>query len=233
MIPICSFYVFILKRSRGHRSRQRKEINSTPRHERHIRYNMTRLRTRTAATGKRRLHRRRWRSPNSTKPSRDDLLQAAADEAQLNGKSLTAIRKHVLNLLLDASRPMTAYEVLASLDGVGSVSPPTAYRALDFLVALGFVTRVESLNAYLALHLGPSDVPLAFFVCEKCGQAEEIQATDAVVGLISTADEKGFGVSHASLELRGDCRGKLGCATWSENFAANERSTPVDEHRHE
>ncbi|MEL7113899.1 MAG: hypothetical protein AAGK93_13335, partial [Pseudomonadota bacterium] len=60
------------------------------------------------------------------KPSREELIQAAADEAQLNGKSLTTIRKHVLNLLLDAPKPLTAYEVLASLDGVGSVSPPTA-----------------------------------------------------------------------------------------------------------
>lgn len=147
----------------------------------------------------------------------------------MNGKSLTAIRKHVLNVLLDAARPLTAYEVLASLAGVGSVSPPTAYRALDFLVSLGYVTRVESLNAYLALDLGPSDVPLALFVCENCGQAEEIPATDAVIGLISTADQKGFGVSHAALELRGDCRGKLGCATWSDSISETP-SASVDEH---
>ena len=192
---------------------------------------MTRLRSRTPATGKRRLHRRRWRHPESQRPSRDDLLQAAADEAQLNGKSLTAIRKHVLNLLLEAGQPMTAYEVLASLDGVGSVSPPTAYRALDFLVSLGFVSRVESLNAYLALDLGPSDVPLAFFVCEKCGRVEELPSTDAVVSLISAAGEKGFGVSQAALELRGDCRGQLGCAPWAETPIAADASGPVDEHR--
>ena len=127
---------------------------------------------------------------------------------------------------------MTAYEVLASLEGVGSVSPPTAYRALDFLVSLGFVSRVESLNAYLALDLGPSDVPLAFFVCEKCGQAEEITANDAVVSLIAKADEQGFGVHHASLEVRGDCRGKLGCEAWDASLAAPDTSGSVDEHSH-
>ncbi|MEM9376981.1 MAG: Fur family transcriptional regulator [Pseudomonadota bacterium] len=191
---------------------------------------MTHIRSRTPATGKRRLHRRRWRHPDSVKPSREDLLQAAADEAQLNGKSLTAIRKHVLGVLLDAKRPMTAYEVLDRLDGVGSVSPPTAYRALDFLVSLGFVTRVESLNAYLALALGPSDVPLAFFVCEKCGGAAELAATDAVVSLISIADLKGFGVKHASLEVRGDCHGKLGCKAWTDTPPSG--SATVDQHRH-
>ena len=61
---------------------------------------MTRYRTRTPATGKRRLHRRRWRQPDGKKPTRDELIQAASDEAQLSGKSLTAIRKHVLNVLL-------------------------------------------------------------------------------------------------------------------------------------
>lgn len=177
-------------------------------HKRHI---MTRLRSKTAGTGSRRLHRRRWRHSDSQKPSRDDLLQAAADEAELTGKSLTAIRKHVLTVLLDSERPLTAYEVLASLEGVGSISPPTAYRALDFLVALGFVTRIESLNTYMALQLGPSDVPLALFVCEKCGCAQELEATDSVSRLIGSADADGFGVHNASLEVRGDCRGKLGC----------------------
>ena len=193
---------------------------------------MTRMRSRTPATGKRRLHRRRWRQPDSKRPSREELIQAASEEAQLSGKSLTAIREHVLNVLLDAQRPMTAYEVLASLEGVGSVSPPTAYRALDFLVSLGFVSRVESLNAYLALNLGPSDVPLAFFVCEKCSQAEEISANDAVISLISTADQQGFGVSHASLEVRGDCRGKLGCETWDAKLAPAGASGSVDKHSH-
>ena len=215
------------------RLRKREDFNSTARRSDHIRHTMTRFRTRTPATGKRRLHRRRWRQPDSTRPTREDLLEAAADEAQLNGKSLTAIRKHVLSLLLDAQRPMTAYEVLGSLDGVGSVSPPTAYRALDFLVSLGFVTRVESLNAYFALDLGPSDVPLALFVCEKCGQAEELSATDAVVSLISTADEKGFGVNQASLEVRGDCRGKLGCKTWAESIASAETLSSIDQNSHE
>lgn len=181
---------------------------------------MTRLRSKTPATGAQRLHRRRWRNTEGDKPSQQDLIQAAADEAQLAGKSLTAIRKHVLTVLLNATRPLTAYEVLDSLKGVGSISPPTAYRALDFLVALGYVTRIESLNAYMALDLGPSELPLVLFVCEKCGCAEELAATDAVVSVIHRADEEGYHVHTASLEVRGDCRGKLGCGVHTSSGAA-------------
>ncbi len=195
---------------------------------------MSRIRSRTPATGQRRLHRRRWRTPGDAKPSRDDLIQAAADEAQINGKSLTHIRKHVLAMLLNAERPLTAYEVLAALDGVGSVSPPTAYRALDFLIHLGFVKRVESLNAYMALDLGPSDLPIALFVCEKCGQAEEIAAGQAVTSLMQSVNDQGFGAQHVSLEVRGDCRGKLGCEDWDGSQAkATDTSLPVDQHSHE
>jgi Fur family zinc uptake transcriptional regulator len=225
--------MFLFHPRQSYPSRERKLFNSTSTKAESIHYYMTRLRKRSAATGKRRLHRRRWRSPGMEKPSREELLQAAADEAQLNGKSLTAIRKHVLNVLLEADQPLTAYEVLDSLEGVGSVSPPTAYRALDFLIHLGFIKRVESLNAYVALNQGPSDLPVAFFVCEKCGQAEEIDAADSVIGLISTVDNKGFGVSHASLEVRGDCRGKLGCDTWADTAAGHAQSSAIDEHSHE
>ncbi len=188
---------------------------------------MGKLRSQTAGTGKRRLHRRRWRQPGQAIPTRDELIDAAAEEAQELGKSLTTIRRHVLNTLLNAERPMTAYEVLDSLAGVGSVSPPTAYRALDFLIHLGFVQRVESLNAYIALHRGPSELPVALFVCESCGHAEEIAAPEAVGALMTSVKEEGMAAKQVSLEVRGACRGRLGC----EPHPAT-RSLSINQHRH-
>ncbi len=173
---------------------------------------MSRLRKQSAATGRRRMHRRRWRQAGETAPTRDELLEAAAEDALEMGKNLTTIRKHVLNVLLDARRPMTAYDVLASMEGVGSVSPPTAYRALEFLIDLGFVQRVESLNAYIALDRGPSDTPVAFFVCEDCNQVKEIAANETVTHMLDAIDDEGFSIHSLSLEMRGKCRGRLDCA---------------------
>lgn len=172
---------------------------------------MTRLR-KTTALGQKRLHRRRWRKDKTTRPTHSDLLEAAHHEARETGKSLTRIRRHVLATLLSADKPMTAYEVLDSLDGVGSVSPPTAYRALDFLIHLGYVKRVESLNSYIALDLGPSDDPVALFVCEGCGQAEEIDAPEAISSLLQAASNAGMTPSKAAFEVRGQCCSKPGCA---------------------
>jgi len=172
---------------------------------------MVRLRKQTTASGQRRLHRRRWRQPGESAPTHEEIIEGAAEEAQEIGKSLTAIRKHVLHLLLNAERPLTAYEVLESLKGVGSISPPTAYRALDFLIHLGYVQRVETLNAYIALGRGPSDVPVTLFVCENCGQATEIEAPGAVEALMDAVKQEGVVAKQVALEVRGTCKGTLGC----------------------
>ncbi|MEL8055330.1 MAG: Fur family transcriptional regulator [Pseudomonadota bacterium] len=192
---------------------------------------MTRLR-KTTATGQKRLHRRRWRGTTTARPSHSDLLEAAQDEARADGKSLTRIRRHVLATLLSADKPMTAYEVLASLEGVGSISPPTAYRALDFLIHLGYVKRIESLNAYIALDLGPSDGPIALFVCEGCGQAEEIDAPEAITGLMQAASKAGMKPSEAAFEIRGQSCSKPGCC--APNHAASiTKLGPIHEDSHE
>ena len=64
---------------------------------------------------------------------------------------LTPARAFVLETLLESHRAMTAYEILDKLAAAGLGSqPPVAYRALDFLVANGFVHRIERLGAFAA-----------------------------------------------------------------------------------
>lgn len=171
---------------------------------------MSRLRKQTATGNQRRLHRRHWRKPGAKPPSHEELIEAATEDAQLKGKNLTAIRKHVLSVLLYAERPLSAYEVLDSLKGVGSISPPTAYRALEFLIHLGFVQRIDSLNTYIALPHGPSELPVSLFICDTCGQVKELTCADEMKSLIRTAKSEGLKVFQVSVELHGDCRGTLG-----------------------
>ena len=171
---------------------------------------MSRLRKQTATGNQRRLHRRHWRKPGAKAPSHEELIEAASEDALLKGKNLTAIRKHVLSVLLNAQRPLSAYEVLDSLKGVGSISPPTAYRALEFLIQLGFVQRIDSLNSYMALPHGPSDVPVTLFICDTCGRVKELDCDDAMRSIIGAAKSEGLKVFGVSVELHGDCRGSLG-----------------------
>ena len=52
------------------------------------------------------------------------------------GARLTPLRKEVLELILNASAPMGAYDLLAKIKGHADrpAAPPTVYRTLDFLL---------------------------------------------------------------------------------------------------
>ena len=61
----------------------------------------------------------------------------------------TALRRRVFELVWQHHRPIGAYEVLDLLQRDGRAAPPTVYRALDFLLEIGLVHRIASLNAYV------------------------------------------------------------------------------------
>ena len=75
-------------------------------------------------------------------------LNAAEARCGAADQRLTAPRRRVLELLLQAGQPVKAYDLIASfaIDGPPA-KPPTVYRALDFLEKQGFAHRIESLNA--------------------------------------------------------------------------------------
>ncbi|MDO6806861.1 transcriptional repressor, partial [Wenyingzhuangia sp. 1_MG-2023] len=76
----------------------------------------------------------------------------------------------VLELIWQSHKPVGAYELLPALanDGFNS-APPTVYRALDFLLDLGLVHRLHSLNAYVGCNHPGANHPVCFFICEHCG----------------------------------------------------------------
>ena len=76
------------------------------------------------------------------------------------GLRLTPVRARVLGLVADAGKPVKAYDLLEQIrvansadgEGAGAAAPPTVYRALDFLLANGFIHKLESVNAFVACH---------------------------------------------------------------------------------
>jgi Fur family zinc uptake transcriptional regulator len=82
----------------------------------------------------------------------------------------------VLELLLQTGQPAKAYDLIAVYgeDGVAA-KPPTVYRALEFLVRQGLAHRIESLNAYVACHIGDRTHMAAFLICTCCGDTIEIE----------------------------------------------------------
>lgn len=117
---------------------------------------------------------------------------------------LTAPRRRVLELLLEADAPLKAYDLIATYGAAGEpAKPPTVYRALDFLERLGFAHRIESLNAYVPCRLSAEEHSAAFLICDCCGTAEEFEPD--FKAQLAAARDRGHAVRSVTLEVRGRC----------------------------
>lgn len=120
----------------------------------------------------------------------------------------TPLRMLVLEILRGQPRPAKAYALLDALSRrLGRrVSPPTVYRALDWLVAAGLVVRIERRDAYVASRHAGSDEDRLFLLCARCGGAEEMIDRRLTDLLITDARAAGFSVARSVVEVEGTCR---------------------------
>ena len=123
------------------------------------------------------------------------------------GVQMTALRKRVLELLWANGRPMGAYELIeaVSLKDSRPVGPPTVYRALEFLMAQGFVSKIESLSAFVACAHPERDHDCLFFICGSCRASVELE--DPRIGglLAESASQLGFVQIRRTVEVEGTC----------------------------
>ncbi|MDP2121932.1 MAG: Fur family transcriptional regulator [Hoeflea sp.] len=121
---------------------------------------------------------------------------------------LTKNQSLVMGALTRSKGPLSAYTILDQLRDNGFRAPLQVYRALDKLVEFGLVHRLESLNAFVACrHPGcDGDDTIAFMICERCGQVNEISDNDLALRLKHLAGEASFALKKTTIELRGICR---------------------------
>jgi Fur family zinc uptake transcriptional regulator len=130
------------------------------------------------------------------------LAEARCAERQ---ERLTAPRRRVLELLLEADAPLKAYDLIATYGEPGApAKPPTVYRALDFLERLGFAHRIESLNAYVPCRLTEAAHSAAFLICDCCGATREISGPDQGV-INAAAADAGYAIARTTIEAHGRC----------------------------
>jgi Fur family zinc uptake transcriptional regulator len=146
----------------------------------------------------------------STAFERRDVAKALADADSLcreRGKRLTASRRAVLEVLWQTNRTMGAYDHLHQLAQTLNkrILPPTVYRALHFLVEQGFITRIESCNAFVPF-ANPSDPhPSVFFICARCHSSSEVENAALKRLIDRDAEALGFHIQKQVLELQGTC----------------------------
>ena len=123
------------------------------------------------------------------------------------GVRLTKVRRQILELLWEGDHPAGAYELIEALKDRNArpVGPPTVYRALEFLMSQGLVSKIESQNAYVPCAHPERRHNCLFFICSDCGASVELEDPKIEQQLADDAANLGFRVRRRVVEVEGTC----------------------------
>jgi Fe2+ or Zn2+ uptake regulation protein len=139
-----------------------------------------------------------------------DLHSTVADRLRGDDQRYTRNRRAVVEVLEEATRPLTIQEILGRGAGLAQSS---AYRNLAVLEASGVVHRVTSTDEFARYELAEdlTDHHHHHLICASCGQVSDFTVPAAVedalqAALVHAADEHQFQAEHHRLDLVGRCR---------------------------
>lgn len=138
-------------------------------------------------------------------------LEGAERTCREAGLRLTAKRRRLLETLLRANTPLSAYELTdAHRKAQGEDLPVmTVYRMLDVFMEAGVVHKIRSTNRFLPCSHLACDHPHAlaqFLICDSCGLVREMDFGDKEVAQLDRkARSTGFSLHREQLELHGVC----------------------------
>ena len=135
----------------------------------------------------------------------EHALANAEQLCQQRGKRFTTTRRRVFELIWQQHKPIGAYEVLENLQQDSRAAPPTVYRALDFLLDLGLVHRINSLNAYVGCIHPEYPHDGQFLICKSCKAFAELDSPLITAAIEQSAAETDFEVHQHTIEIMGLC----------------------------
>ncbi len=124
-----------------------------------------------------------------------------------NSKKLTKNQRIVLEFVQKSNRPVKAYSILNNVNKRGIKAPPQVYRALEKLIKIGEIHKIESQNAFVACNskcVEPHGT--IFSICKSCDQIDEISDKKLYKYLSEVRDMNGLKLSRYNLELFGTCK---------------------------
>jgi Fur family transcriptional regulator, zinc uptake regulator len=137
----------------------------------------------------------------------DEFVRSVQRVCREQELRMTPLRADVIRILASSPRPLKAYDLLHEIRASKARSAPaTAYRTLNFLLGLGLIHRIESLNAFVVCsHPGHGLHVASFLVCNNCQQSTELEDNNVGVLLTRLAHSASFEVVNSTIEVRGLC----------------------------
>ena len=114
----------------------------------------------------------------------------------------------VLDIIEKAKGPLKAYSILFNVQKKGINAPQQIYRALDKLIEMGKIHKIESKNAFVACRNSNCEISkaTAFSICESCEMVDEINDAKLTKYLTNFSDKKGTKYKRFNLEFFGLCK---------------------------
>ena len=114
----------------------------------------------------------------------------------------------VLDIIEKAKSPLKAYSILFNVQKKGINAPQQIYRALDKLIEIGKIHKIESKNAFVACKNSNCEVSkaTAFSICESCEIVDEISDEKLSKYLSKFNEKKGMKFKRFNLEFFGLCK---------------------------
>ena len=114
----------------------------------------------------------------------------------------------VLDIIEKAKGPLKAYSILFNVQKKGINAPQQIYRALDKLIEIGKIHKIESKNAFMVCQNSNCQISkaTAFSICENCEKISEIQNPKLFNYLKDFKDRSGMKYKKYNLEFFGLCK---------------------------
>ena len=114
----------------------------------------------------------------------------------------------IFDFIEKAKEPLKAYSILFNVQKKGIKAPLQVYRALDKLVKIGKIHKVESRNAFIACKSASCEISkaTAFSICTKCENVSEFNNPKLTKYLTNFEDDSGMRYSKYNLEFFGLCK---------------------------
>ena len=122
--------------------------------------------------------------------------------------NLTKNQQIIFDLIDKSPEPLKAYSILFNVQKKGIKAPLQVYRALDKLVEMGKIHKIESRNAFIACQNSSCQVSkaTAFSICEMCEKITEISSSSLSKYLANFKDKDGMKYGKYNLEFFGLCK---------------------------
>ena len=123
-------------------------------------------------------------------------------------EKLTNNQQTVLDLLEEAKEPLKAYAILFDTQKKGIKSPLQVYRALDKLIEIGKVHKIESKNSFIACNNTncSSTKSTSFLICELCDDVTELNKNNFSKYFSKQSENSNFKYTKHNIEIYGECK---------------------------